>query len=33
MLNLNKLPCRNYLEKSGNKNALDKKAILVIITL
>ena len=28
---LNKLPCRNYLEKSGNKNALDNKAFFVII--
>ena len=30
---LNKLPCRNYLEKPGNKNALDNKAFLVIIKL
>ena len=30
---LNKLPCRNYLEKLGNKNALDNKAFLVIIKL
>ena len=28
---LNKLPCRNYLEKPGNKNALDNEAFLVII--
>ena len=28
---LNKLPCRNYLEKQGNKNALDNRAFLVII--
>ena len=30
---LNKLPCRNYLEKPGNKNALDNKAFLVIIKI
>ncbi len=30
---LNKLPCRNYLEKPGNKNALDNKAFFVIIKL
>ena len=30
---LNKLPCRNYLEKPGNKNALDNNAFLVIIKL
>ena len=29
----NKLPCRNYLEKPGNKNALDNKAFFVIIKL
>ncbi len=28
---LNKLPCRNYLEKPGNKNALDNRAFPVII--
>ncbi len=30
---LNKLPCRNYLEKPGNKNALDNRAFPVIIKL
>jgi len=30
---LNKLPCRNYLETPGNKNALDNRAFLVIIKL
>ena len=30
---LNKLHCRNYLEKLGNKNALDNRAFLVTIKL
>ena len=33
MLNLNKLPCENYLEELTNKNALDNKAFFVIITI